>query len=153
MRRLRMTLARVVVGTDGSPGAAQALAWVEKLARHSETEVVVVHATAPGDVRRATIADLDAWCASLRASGIVYRCTLIENSDPRIALPALSEEEDADLIVVGSRGRNLVTEIMVGSVGQYLVHHSPRPVAVVRGETAATSDAVEDSPPGATAVS
>jgi nucleotide-binding universal stress UspA family protein len=128
-----MALSRVVVGADGSPGAAEALEWVERLARHTPTEVVVVHSTAPGEQRRATIADLDSWCTSLRDAGIAYRCTLIENSDPRVALPEVAEEEAADLIVVGSRGRNLVTEIIVGSVGQYLVHHAPRPVAIIRG--------------------
>jgi nucleotide-binding universal stress UspA family protein len=133
-QEIEMTLSRVVVGADGSRGAAPALEWTVKLARHSDTEVVVVHAITPGEARKTTIADLDAWCTDLRDAQIAYRCILVEDADPRLVLPEIAEQEDADLIVVGSRGQNAITQLVVGSVGQYLLHHAPRPVAVIRPE-------------------
>jgi nucleotide-binding universal stress UspA family protein len=42
--------------------------------------------------------------------------------------------EGADLLVVGCRGHSGLTEAMLGSVGQYCVHHAPCPVVIMRGK-------------------
>jgi nucleotide-binding universal stress UspA family protein len=39
---------------------------------------------------------------------------------------------DAQLLVVGNRGHAGFTEALLGSVGQYCVHHSNCPVVIVR---------------------
>lgn len=44
----------------------------------------------------------------------------------------LKEAQDADMIVVGSRGRGGFTSLLLGSVSQQVVHHAPCPVVVVR---------------------
>jgi nucleotide-binding universal stress UspA family protein len=43
--------------------------------------------------------------------------------------------EDADLLVVGSRGRGVVRSIVLGSVALHCVTHAPCPVVVVRPQT------------------
>jgi len=42
--------------------------------------------------------------------------------------------EGADLLVVGSRGHGGLAEALLGSVGQYCVHHAPCPVVIMRGK-------------------
>ena len=42
--------------------------------------------------------------------------------------------EGADLLVVGCRGHGGLAETLLGSVGQYCVHHAPCPVVIMRGK-------------------
>ena len=44
----------------------------------------------------------------------------------------LKEAQDAEMIVVGSRGRGGFASLLLGSVSQQVVHHAPCPVVVVR---------------------
>ncbi|MEB3211256.1 MAG: universal stress protein [Leptolyngbyaceae bacterium] len=61
-----------------------------------------------------------------------------------------AEEWEADLIVIGRRGRQGLTEMLLGSVSNYVVHHAPCMVLVVQGKacqttqtSAASLDAIE----------
>jgi nucleotide-binding universal stress UspA family protein len=44
----------------------------------------------------------------------------------------LAQEERVEVIVVGSRHRRAIVDLMLGSVGTYVLDHSPCPVLVVR---------------------
>jgi nucleotide-binding universal stress UspA family protein len=49
--------------------------------------------------------------------------------DPRLLL---GDRRDADLLVVGPRGLSRVEALMLGSTTEWLLHHPPAPMAVVR---------------------
>lgn len=50
------------------------------------------------------------------------------------------EARGFDMIVIGSRGRSPLSELLLGSVGSYVVHHAPCAVLVV-GPNASTPSA------------
>jgi nucleotide-binding universal stress UspA family protein len=67
--------------------------------------------------------------------GVQVQRMVVDDRHPAEALVALSA--DADLLVVGSRGRGGFTELLLGSVSHAAVLHASCPVVVVpsqRGE-------------------
>jgi nucleotide-binding universal stress UspA family protein len=52
--------------------------------------------------------------------------------DPANEIVAYADSVDADLIVVGSRGRGAVTSALLGSVSRAILHETRRPVLVAR---------------------
>jgi nucleotide-binding universal stress UspA family protein len=142
---------RIVVGVDGSEHSAAALRFAIEEGRLRGATVVAVHAWtfvpspplgAPdllavpvGDV----VGDLDAErTAAERAfdgmlaavdGGAEVEQRLVEG-EPAEAL--LSQAKDADLVVVGSRGRGGVASALLGSVSNHVIQHATCPVVVVR---------------------
>lgn len=137
---------RVVVGVDGSPSAALALAWAVRYAKavgasiravmawHFPTAVgapTVAPASVRADVEQAKQAELDkAVAVTLGDSPAVKVETKIVYGHPARVL--IDESADADLLVVGSRGHGGFTGMMLGSVSTHCVTHAACPVAVVR---------------------
>lgn len=139
---------RIVVGVDGSQGAARALAWALEEAglRGATVDAVwtwhVPWLTSVAEVG-ATMNDAD-WFEAVAREGLdravdaalaaagdgappVER--LVAQGDASRAL--LDVAQGADLLVVGSRGRGGFTGLMLGSVSQQVATHATCPVVVV----------------------
>jgi nucleotide-binding universal stress UspA family protein len=56
--------------------------------------------------------------------------TSIEFGSPRDLICKLAN--GADFLVIGSRGLGSMERLMLGSVSDYVVHHAPCPVLIVR---------------------
>jgi nucleotide-binding universal stress UspA family protein len=58
---------------------------------------------------------------------------LLQRTDitPWRAILDVADELDAQLIVVGARGRSAIESLMLGGVSNALVHHAKRPVLVI----------------------
>ena len=63
------------------------------------------------------------------SAGDVEVETVVREGAPAAAL--LEEAQDAELLVVGSRGLGGFRGLLLGSVGQQCAHHSPCPVVIV----------------------
>ena len=125
----------VAVGTDGSRPSNLAVqqAFAEAAAR--QVELVVVRAeVAPDDpsVERDLLLELTALRERYPAVAVTTRRTDVTAAH---ALTVVSH--DAQLLVVGSRGRGGFEDLLLGSVSQELLHHSLCPVMVIRATSAA----------------
>ena len=145
-----MSIGRIVVGVDGSPNAAHAVAWTAEVARALDAEVVAVHAVDPrlfvpvmetlGPPPPAVVGEEwyeetreafeHTWVSPLRALGVRYRTVFVDGS-PAPTLIEVAQEEKADLLVVGSRGRGGFAGLVLGSVSNFVAHHAKLPVVVV----------------------
>ncbi|MGB3492074.1 MAG: universal stress protein [Elainellaceae cyanobacterium] len=76
------------------------------------------------------LADL---CKKAACQG-VYAESAYQLDEPGRSLCRKAEDWDADVIVVGRRGRSGLTEVLLGSVSNYVLHHSPCTVMVVQGQ-------------------
>jgi nucleotide-binding universal stress UspA family protein len=57
---------------------------------------------------------------------------LVWEGDPGPAIVEAAEAEHADLVVIGSRGRNRVERAVLGSVSDHVIRHARCPVLIVR---------------------
>lgn len=137
--------ASVVVGVDGSDHAVDALAWVLRHAT-AETDVEVVYAWNPESATVAGVAsvareELGDQALALANETVDKARSAAGDSelgvevttpigDPRAVLRDAAA--DADLLVVGARGRQRVAYLLLGSVATALAHHPPTTTIVVR---------------------
>ena len=153
----RPEFSTIVCGFDGSASAEAAVGWAGWTASCCGAEVIGVNVydwnPMIGDSTNQEMigqrrSELEAATSRLRARGVRCR-TMVETGDSRVVLLAVAQLHSADLIVVGSRGRSQIAELLLGSVAHYLTHHSDIPVVVVpvsrEGEGSAGSDAVSDT--------
>jgi nucleotide-binding universal stress UspA family protein len=91
-------------------------------------------ARALDDAGRETAEGLAAEGAELaRAAGFEAESRTVRGSGPFFAaLLELADELDARAIVAGSRGRSTIAAAVLGSVSTGLLHHTRRPVLIVR---------------------
>jgi len=142
---------RIVVGTDGSETAGEAVRQAVDLAKLSGAELSVVSAYAPVSKRRlqseqeGAPADvqyeigpredvnlvLDAAAASAKQEGLEVQTHPVEG-DPAEAVLNVAEETSADLVVVGNKGMTGARRFLLGSVPNNVSHHAPCSVMIVR---------------------
>ncbi len=123
---------RVVVGVDGSPGAAAALAWAAEEARLRGAELLACTVLDPSESRTAADpAGARTPDSSLVESAGGYPVTMRQSHGDAVA-ELVAAGADADLLVVGSRGRGLLAGLVLGSVSRACVAHARCPVVVVR---------------------
>lgn len=142
---------RIVVGTDGSETAAEAVRQATDLAKLSGAVLSVVSAYepvpkrrvqgerqgAPPDVqyeigpREDVNLVLEGAASVAKQAGVEVQTHPVEGN-PGDAVLGVAEEVDADLIVVGNKGMTGARRFLLGSVPNNVSHHAPCSVLIVR---------------------
>ncbi|MET7397289.1 universal stress protein [Dactylosporangium sp. NPDC005572] len=126
----------VVVGVDGSPSTDAALALAFEQAASRGAELVAVRAYVPppsvlplstveAPERAALQQSLTGW--SEKYPAVKVRAVVAMG---RAAEVLVGASRTARLVVVGSRGHGGFTGLLLGSVGQQLMHHAECPVLI-----------------------
>jgi nucleotide-binding universal stress UspA family protein len=118
----------IVVGVDGSEGAAVALRWAAAEARVRQARLEAVTAYTTDSMRAGAESALHDAVQGLDTDRLMIDLTVREG---RPAEVLLERAEAADLLVVGTRGLGRARELFLGSVSHACVHRSPVAVAVV----------------------
>ena len=142
---------RIVVGTDGSETASEAVKQAVDLAKLSGATLSIVSAYAPvsgkrvGDEKQGAPEDvqfgigpredvnlvLDAAAANAKSEGIEVQTHPVEG-DPAEGILNVAEQSNADLIVVGNKGMTGAKRFLLGSVPNKVSHHAPCSVLIIR---------------------
>ncbi len=138
----------IVVGVDGSHNSSQALDWAmaEAALRNADLTVITVNSVPasqwtgqalvfPGDedkveeIRKAAQEAVSKAAAALGDKQPKSVKVVAINGFPAKTL--IDTSENADLVVVGSRGGGGFASLVVGSVSSQVVHHAKCPVVVI----------------------
>jgi nucleotide-binding universal stress UspA family protein len=139
-----VSLQKIVVGIDDSPGSCAAVEWVVELAAALGAIVIAVHAfeplghldevepgTAFADVRDLIEQRLRTeWCRPLSEAQVDVE-TVIKEGRPADVIIAVAREVDADLIVLGARRMGWLRELTLGSTSHRVLYEAHRPVTVI----------------------
>ena len=135
---------RIVAAYDGSPGARKAFEAALAAAKRDEAELHVITVSQPPEIgddveteaviesskrfHRGLLAELR---GELGTSGVkAHYEVLVGHAASQII--DYADRVEADLIVVGSKGRSRLAQVLLGSVSRHVVQHADRPVLVVR---------------------
>ena len=142
----------IVVGTDGSDTAKEAVRQATELAKAVGAKVMLVSAyepvpesrlrhertEVPEDVswmvnpREDVQAVLDAEAERIKGVGVGEVETYAREGDPADAILDVAEEQNADLIIVGNKGMTGAKRFLLGSVPNKVSHHAPCSVLIIR---------------------
>jgi len=141
----RISLKNILVPTDFSPTSAAALPFALSLARIYGSTLLAFHVIPPEPLQQVVPDRLAAqddrdwqearrnlteFAHSLQIGEIPCKC-LLERGDLVEAIPAVVQDRDVDLVVLGTHGRRGVTKLLLGSAGEKIYRSSPCPVLTV----------------------
>ncbi len=139
---------QILVPVDGSPSAGRAAHFAAELASATGAALTLMHAyDAPAaaqmglealsreEIQRVTESVAKGSFDAARAA--VGTTTATISTHVAIGYPALEITEHAkkigaDLVVMGTRGRSELAEVLLGSVSERVLRTAPCPVTVVR---------------------
>ncbi|USZ69808.1 universal stress protein (plasmid) [Halorussus salilacus] len=137
---------RILVPTDGSELATRAFEHALDLAATYDSELHVVYAvnvTAGADVDTAMIQQelekageraTETLAERARDAGVEAVTVETVYGPPHRAILKYADENDVDLVVMGTQGRTGLNRYLLGSVTEKVVRLSDAPVLTVRGD-------------------
>jgi nucleotide-binding universal stress UspA family protein len=129
-----VVIRRILLGYDGSEGSEKAVALATSMAQRYGATVIVCHAfgnmpmtTKPSEVYRL----VNPLVERLAKLGVTTE-TVIPDDLPAEGILRAARENDADLIMLGSRGRGTFANLLLGSTAERVLRFAKIPVLIAR---------------------
>ena len=137
---------KILLATDGSENAKRAANEAAGLARELSSHVILVYIihNPPSQSRMVQAnfdvhslleedakSDIKNTLEIFETEGLAYTLK-VAIGDPAAEIIGIAEKENADLIVIGSRGLGTLKGVFMGSVSQKVTHHAKCPVMIVK---------------------
>lgn len=149
--KTRTRFENILFATDFSPAAAHAIPFIKKIARHFQSNLVALHVrppvvnpiTQPGswptDIEAARVLDKEHREELLDTFAGIHTEVLIEEGDIQSRLDNAIQKHNADLVIIGTRGRTGLAKMLLGSVAEEIFRTVPCPVLTVGPHSEATT--------------
>jgi nucleotide-binding universal stress UspA family protein len=136
-------VSHIIVGIDGSDHSINAYHWAIDEARRREAEVTALFAWElpmvgiPGAFDREEMEGIALQFLNDQLDGVergngVRINRVVAQGDPSASLLEACKRTDAEMLVLGSRGRGGFAGLLLGSVGQECASHAPCPVLICK---------------------
>jgi len=129
---------KVLIATDSSPASLAVAGCAKSLHRLGTGECVLAqcflireHVAFPDQIKAYIESTLDRQKGILERQGL--RTTVVVNAGlPGTVIPRIATEQNCSLIVVGSHGHNLASEIFLGGTATEILHQATKPILIIR---------------------
>jgi nucleotide-binding universal stress UspA family protein len=146
-----MSIKNILAPVDFSKRSRTALQYAIELARSLSARVEVLHvvpppslaamaidaalnlpmpAVDPGELERA-VTELRSFVATLPQDGVEITMS-VEPGHPAATIVRIASEKPHDLVIMGTRGRGALHDVLLGSVARTVVESAPCPVLTLR---------------------
>jgi nucleotide-binding universal stress UspA family protein len=138
-------VSHIIVGIDGSDDSINAYRWAIDEARRRDAEVTALFAWElpmvgiPGAFDRDELEGMAKKFLNDQLDGAsngtgngVHINRVVAQGDPSASLLEACKRTDAEMLVLGSRGRGGFAGLLLGSVGQECASHAPCPVLICK---------------------
>jgi nucleotide-binding universal stress UspA family protein len=140
-----LNLKKILLPVDFSDCSQKALHYAISFARQFQAQLLLLHvlesvypppellvvdsSALDSRVREEAQRQLAAWAKEV--PGIPLR-TVIRSGNPHLEIVAAAQENNTDLIILGTHGRSGMAHLFLGSTAERVVRRAPCPVMVVR---------------------
>jgi nucleotide-binding universal stress UspA family protein len=144
---------KILLPTDGSDSANKAVDYVHEIAKKFNSEVILLHTFEVSDevtrivgkfdnILGQQLKDMEHYMIDYGKSILNKIKSEFEKDGIRVKIIIISAKatheiiktinnESCDLVVMGSRGLNTLKSILLGSVSNYVIHHTKCPVILI----------------------
>ncbi len=136
---------KILIPLDNSPTDKTILGHIKSLAKLTGSEIILVHVVegfaarlqnelnlADSQEKTEDQAYLDKVSKVMAGDGLKVKAILVQGKEPAPAILTVAEQEDCDLIAMATHGHGFVKDVILGSVADYLRHHTNLPILMIR---------------------
>lgn len=137
---------KVLIATDSSPSSLAVIGHADFLHLLGARECVLAqcflireHVAFPDQIKASIESGLVKQKEMLEKEGI-HTTIVVESGFPGTQIPRIATENNCSLIMIGSHGHHLTSEVLMGSIAAEIIHNATKPIFMIRLEADENAD-------------